>query len=135
MKNFFALSFILSLCLFSSATQARIRNIVEWDGGENPYKQGDRDITGAKFESTCGNSCPGYSLTVTHCGDGMRLEHCASSGCGYYNRCVENSGNIEVNDNSEEDEINMDEINIDEVYNSIIEEQNAAQDEAARENQ
>lgn len=125
MKKINTLILTLALVLGAFSAQARIRSIVDWDGGTNPYQEGSRSITGEKFESSCSKSCIGFSLTTTTCAEGMKLMRCPVEGCGYYGNCMpQNPGEASNN----EDRPNFDEINIDEIYNQIVSEQQAIQD-------
>ena len=109
------------LLLGCSVAQARVRSIVEWDGGENPYKPGNVSITGEKIESKCSTSCNGYSLTVTTCPTGKKIVHCETPGCGYYNKCV----TLTAKEQAQYREDPLDTVDVDEVYNQILKEQQA----------
>ena len=86
------LALFCSLVLFSAPLHAEVKSIVDWDGGNNPYKPGKDTIAGtdnpANLKTTCSSSCPKpYSITTTSCPEGQMLVHCPARGCGYYNLC------------------------------------------------
>ena len=113
------------IMLSSGIAQAKVRSIVEWDGGENPYKPGNISVTGEKIESKCSTACKGYSLTVTTCSEHQKLVHCETAGCGYYNKCIPLTS-AEKNKYRPDP---LDSVDVDDIYNQIVKEQ-AAQKEA-----
>lgn len=81
---------LLFCCLLVLATplQAKVRSVIDWDGGENPYRESNMSVTGHALRTACAEACPPpYSLTLTRCPQGQVLESCKASGCGYYNQC------------------------------------------------
>mgnify|MGYP001099983513 CR=1 FL=1 len=86
------LALFCSLILLSAPLHAEVKSIVDWDGGNNPYKTGNDTIAGTdnptNIKTSCSSSCPKpYSITTTSCPEGQILVHCPARGCGYYNLC------------------------------------------------
>jgi len=109
------------IMLSYGVAQAKVRSIVEWDGGENPYKPGNISVTGEKIESKCSTSCKGYSLTITTCSGSQKLVHCETAGCGYYNKCVP----LTADEKNKYRPDPLDSVDVDDIYNQIIKEQEA----------
>ena len=109
------------LMLSCGVTQAKVRSIVEWDGGGNPYKPGNVSITGEKIESKCSTSCDGYSLKVTTCPQDKKIVHCETPGCGYYNKCV----TLTAKEQAQYRPDPLDTVDVDEIYKQIVKEQEA----------
>jgi len=122
MKSFVLIVGILMLS--TSISQAKVRSIVEWDGGENPYKSGNISITGERIESKCSSACNGYSLTVTTCPQGKKLIHCEAAGCGYYNKCI----TLTAKEREQYRPDPLDSVDVDEIYNQIVQEQETAKE-------
>lgn len=81
---------VLSLLLAAAPLEAKVKSIIDWDGGSNPYKPDGKSIVGAdgRLDTTCGNACPPpFSITTTNCAPEQILVHCKAEGCGYYNYC------------------------------------------------
>ena len=114
---------VAAMVMISGAAEAKVRSIVEWDGGENPYKTSDVSVTGEKLESKCSKACEGYSLKIATCPRGKKIVSCETNGCGYYNKCVTSTASEQIVDADE-----MENIDIDEIYNAIVEEQKAAKE-------
>ena len=117
------LALFCAFILFSAPLHAEVKSIVDWDGGNNPYKPGKDTIAGtdnlANLKTTCSNSCPKpYSITTTSCPEGQILVHCPARGCGYYNLCRNKKTKDETAANSIL-EINKDEVNLLELLNEI----------------
>ena len=109
------------LILSCGVAQARVRSIVEWDGGENPYKPGTISVTGEKIESKCSTSCKGYSLTITTCPENQKIVHCDVAGCGYYNKCIP----LTAEEKNKYRPDPLDTVDVDDIYNQIVKEQAA----------
>ncbi len=117
------LALFCSFVLFSAPLHAEVKSIVDWDGGNNPYKPGNDTIAGtdnlANLKTTCSTSCPKpYSITTTSCPDGQILVHCPARGCGYYNLC-RNQKNKDNKASNSILEINKDEVDLLELLNEI----------------
>ncbi|MDY4840881.1 MAG: hypothetical protein SO314_00755 [Alphaproteobacteria bacterium] len=117
------LALFCSLVLFSAPLHAEVKSIVDWDGGNNPYKPGKDTIAGtdnpANLKTTCSSSCPKpYSITTTSCPEGQILVHCPARGCGYYNLCRYKKNKDEEAPNDIWD-INKNEINLPELLDEI----------------
>lgn len=117
------LALFCSLVLFSAPLHAEVKSIVDWDGGNNPYKPGKDTIAGtdnpANLKTTCSSSCPKpYSITTTSCPEGQILVHCPARGCGYYNLCRNKKNKDEEAPNDIWD-INKNEINLPELLDEI----------------
>lgn len=56
------LALFCAFVLFSAPLHAEVKSIVDWDGGNNPYKPGKDTIAGtdnlANLKTTCSNSLP-----------------------------------------------------------------------------
>ncbi len=112
------------ILLSCNVAQARVRSIVEWDGGENPYKPSNISVTGEKIESKCSTACSGYSLTVTTCPQGKKIVHCEKAGCGYYNKCV----TLTAKEQAQYRPDPLESIDVDEIYAQILQEQQNEKD-------
>lgn len=123
MKKFI---YVLAIMLMSSSANAAIRSIVDWDGGANPYQPGDVSVTGESLKTKCSEACPGYDLKTTTCArSDHKIIHCQVPGCGYYNKCLALSDE-ELKNNKYDP---LDDIDVDAVYNQIMEEQRAQQEQ------
>lgn len=85
--KFISLIWFGSVCIcFTSATEARVIGLQDWDGSfTSRSAQEESEVL------RCEEACPGYSITVTYCDteNGKILESCKVKGCRYYHRCVD----------------------------------------------
>lgn len=125
MKKYIAVIFFICVFFSFNNAQAKIRSIVDWDGGQNPHKTDTTTITGEKVDSSCSRACEGYSLTIATCPQGMKLARCPKSGCSYYNNCVKMDENEEKSSAATTDKL-LEDIDIDAIYEEILKEQEAA---------
>lgn len=70
--------------MLAGTAAAKVTLIADWSGNL-PNRGEDRAP-----QTTCAAQCSGYSLTITICPDGKRIEECPATGCAYYHRCVNN---------------------------------------------
>lgn len=109
------------IMLSCGVAQAKVRSIIDWDGGENPYKPGNISVTGEKLESKCSTACNGYSLTITTCSANQKLVHCETAGCGYYNKCIP----LTAEEKNKYRPDPLDSVDVDDIYEQIVKEQEA----------